>query len=591
MITRFIPPFLAGGIIGAMLLGVTGLVPAHAELPQSLYHWALDNGVFDETGTGPDLGNHQGQFRDPGVAGGCIRLENGAYMSLAAPDLFNRPRGSFSIWVCPLWSDAGAAPNTSHTFVSFSWKGEGAFGVISDGWWESHGGKPYTYFIFNNHLKLKTENRLVYTQGRWMNFTFTWDLVGPKTLTYYVNGLLKASIPTDDRFECQLEKLVIGSDQGSPSPNRRFGNCDVDEIQLFDCTLSPDQVLELYMKSAPLDRYSSASGSLAMKWEKPILALFDEGKSWMTEAGARRAIQRTVQAGFNTYIPCVWHGMGSRYTTALAPVEVSLPRGEDPLERLIRMAHGAGLQVHPWFTVALRQRDLHPKFHGRGTPDQAFDLHRPAFRRFIIELILDVARRYPVDGINLDYIRTMGFCTCRNCQDEYKARYNWSLSSDIALYQADKSAAPASLIQWNDAAVAKILREVSIQARQLRPGIIISVDGSPKPPLRSASVQGRNEVAWAEAGYVDLIFNMDYRAHPDLESLEFTRQILPRECGLVPLIGNYQAGPPITSRNAFRVSSLAAMALARPPHGFGLYLYDLLSDSQIQALEPILGGE
>ncbi len=69
-------------------------------------------------------------------------------------------------------------------------------------------------------------------------------------------------------------------------------------------------------------------------------AIFDEGLGWITEEGARKTIQRIKKAGFNVYIPCVWHGRGTRYPSTLAPIDVRIKStSEDPLHRLIKISH------------------------------------------------------------------------------------------------------------------------------------------------------------------------------------------------------------------------------------------------------------
>ena len=110
---------------------------------------------------------------------------------------------------------------------------------------------------------------------------------------------------------------------------------------------------------------------------KPGRVLFDEDFSWLTQEGADRLLQHAQEAGFDTIIPCVWHGRGVTWPSKRAPRE---PRWEqtvnqnpDPLGYLIKKAHALGINVHPWFTVGLRQKDFFSEFAEPGTPEKSFN--------------------------------------------------------------------------------------------------------------------------------------------------------------------------------------------------------------------------
>jgi hypothetical protein len=49
---------------------------------------------------------------------------------------------------------------------------------------------------------------------------------------------------------------------------------------------------------------------------------------------------------------------------------------------------------------------------GDGVPESFFDIHDEKFHTFIRDVVLEVVRGYPVDGINLDYIRSGSVCAC-----------------------------------------------------------------------------------------------------------------------------------------------------------------------------------
>jgi uncharacterized lipoprotein YddW (UPF0748 family) len=89
--------------------------------------------------------------------------------------------------------------------------------------------------------------------------------------------------------------------------------------------------------------------------------------------------------------------------------------GYDPLAFLVEEAHVRGLTFHAWFNPfrVSKQADpaqLVPEHPARKHPDWVFayggqlyyDPGVPAVRQFVTDIVLDVAERYPVDGVHFD---------------------------------------------------------------------------------------------------------------------------------------------------------------------------------------------
>ena len=285
-------------------------------------------------------------------------------------------------------------------------------------------------------------------------------------------------------------------------------------------------------------------------------------------------IRQTLEGGFNVLTAPVWQGRGTRYPSRLAPPDPRLAerlaRNEDPLAFLIERAHAAGLEYHAWFNVALRQSDILQPYWGTGTPERAFDLHLPAFRNFIVALVLEVVERYPVDGVNLDHIRTMGFCTSDACERAYMERTGHSLRKDIALRHRS-GASRKRLGDWNGEAVTDIVRRVTRGVRLLRPGIPVSVDAHPLD--RNLLLQGQDSVRWANEGAINHIYNMDYRTRPDFDLALQVRDRLIEPRKLVMLFSTYEIeadGP--APRDPERIAAYVELTRRLLP-GTGLAFY------------------
>lgn len=318
--------------------------------------------------------------------------------------------------------------------------------------------------------------------------------------------------------------------------------------------------------------------------------IFDEGIGWTTKDGADRTLARIKEAGFQVYVPCIWHGRGVSWPSDLAPWDIYLVNrtkpGYAPLRYLIAKAHEMEIEVHPWFTVALRQADLRPEFAEPGTPEQAFDVHNPEFRRWMAELVSEVVERYAVDGVNLDYVRTMGLCASASCEKDYQERYGRTLSLDRVVFNLKPGRMP-SITEWQEQVVSTLVETVSRAVRAKGRNIVISADVAPDV---LAPAQGQNSIEWANRGWVDTLFRMDYGRTIDVERTESIRRRLKNPDALTMLISNnervaYRQG---RSREEGWLRDTVTMVEQRWPHsGIGIYLYSMLTDAHVATLQAM----
>jgi len=313
--------------------------------------------------------------------------------------------------------------------------------------------------------------------------------------------------------------------------------------------------------------------------------IIDESLSWLSSGDAARLLRRIKSAGFNVLVPFVWHGMGATWDSTLAPRIAKYPGG-DPLARLCTAAKEEGIEVHPLFAVALRQREFLSQFVRLGTPDQMFEMHLPDFRDFIVSVIMEVVERYPIQGINLDYIRAGGIGTSLVGVSDYQTRTGRDLLEDRSL---GTDTAMKSIVSWQTAAVGDVVRKVAAQAKRVRPGIVMSMCGNPAVP--ELALQGQDAIGWTNADLIDVVYNMDYRQNPDFEVLKHVRDQLSHPEALVQMVGNYESANRLLNKTA--VTSRApklVVQLVQESRDFSLgngicvYLYSMLSDAQVATL-------
>jgi uncharacterized lipoprotein YddW (UPF0748 family) len=333
------------------------------------------------------------------------------------------------------------------------------------------------------------------------------------------------------------------------------------------------------------------TSNVAQADEQPMVqesrAILDEGLNWVTKDSAERVCARIARAGFNVFIPCVWHGRGTIWPSKLAPWDSHNVRaqGFDPLGNLLQTAERYHIEVHPWFTVSLRQREFFQKFYDSGTPAERFDVHREPFREFMYSLIFEVAATYPIHGINLDFVSAGGICDSPWCVEDYRRQTGRNLLVDRQIRRVP-GWDMKELIAWQSAAVTDLVRRISVSCWRAKPNIVISMSGDPVHPL--LKIEGHDSGKWADDGLIDVLYNMHYEPNPDFAAISTIQSAMKRPEAMVVGIGNYEeatASSPVRSREPAQLAALIRMARTlQQGNGVAVYLYSMLNDAQIDAL-------
>ncbi len=314
--------------------------------------------------------------------------------------------------------------------------------------------------------------------------------------------------------------------------------------------------------------------------------------SWTKKEHVDEVLSRIKNAGFNVYMPTVWQGRGTAWPSKHAPWDTKLadrPKTDfDPLRYVIEKAHAMGIEVHPWFTLMLRQSDIFPEFALPNMPQKAFDVHNPAFRELLGKLIEEVVVNYDVDGINLDYVRAVELCSSASCEEEYGKTYKRTLKADELLFKVLPSAVP-SLIDYQEAAVTALVRAISESVRAKKPHLLLSADVFVgHAPLS----QGQNSVSWINNGLIDVILRMDYGRQINIAAMDGTRRELSHPDKQSLLISNMSNPDEMVSGQKFfprdgkwLADTSSKIRKLWPKTGIAVYFYKYLTDEQIAALQ------
>jgi uncharacterized lipoprotein YddW (UPF0748 family) len=309
----------------------------------------------------------------------------------------------------------------------------------------------------------------------------------------------------------------------------------------------------------------------------------------MTREAIDQVVSRAADAGLNTLIPDIFVRARFLAKSDLFPMDEGVEEGLDPVAYLVERAHEKGLEVHPWFCVTYRDRRFREQLPGVAMVDAqgeeislGADTHRPEYRGFIVDLMVGVARDYEVDGIHLDYIRTMGRCYCGKCRTEFQQTRGKPLTE----------ATDDEWVAWQREAIGDIVRRTAEGVRAVRPDAIMSA--AVFSSLPGGASQGQDPAEWARQGWIDVVIPMDY-AMQTLAVRANERQFLAAlddDGKLVTGLSLYQrGGDDVSSRPPELVREQLQLVRSLGIHGYCLFEFRYLSDEIIEMLKADINEE
>lgn len=281
--------------------------------------------------------------------------------------------------------------------------------------------------------------------------------------------------------------------------------------------------------------------------------------------------------------------------------------GRDPLGELLPLAHAAGLEVHAWMNCCLvwsgagPPRDprhvinAHPEWVARmadGRPMTRLSPQarerlmvegvflspgNPGVRHWIANIAREIVTRYPVDGIQLDYIRQPGIPI--GFDPTTRARFALEHGADpdpalpgqpfYRLPPAERASMDSAWSAFQKEQVTAIVREVRDTLAAVRPGIALSA----AVLADTLTAQNRNRQAWSawlRDGLLDRAYAMCYA--PQVQTVVTQLAAMSEQVGtarLVPGIAIYNTSPATAAAKIKAARALGFPAIA-------LYSYDSL---------------
>jgi len=281
-------------------------------------------------------------------------------------------------------------------------------------------------------------------------------------------------------------------------------------------------------------------------WVTPIE---DRGfRDWPSAPGlspdSQRAELRTLLdsaavIGLNAVILHVRLAGDAMYPTKYAPWSALLtgtsgeaPRpAYDPLAYAVEQAHARGLQLHAWFNpfravlptvkgklAKTHVTRTHPEWIRKYGSQTWIDPGDPAARKFVLETILDVVKRYDIDGVHLDdYFypyRESRVITRRVHHHRVRERRDIEFPDEKTWKKYGKAEGWTDRDAWRRANIDDFVQSLYRGVKAIRPSVLVGISPfgiwRPGSPAGITGLDAFNEIyadsrRWLGEGWVDYI--------------------------------------------------------------------------------------
>ncbi len=277
-----------------------------------------------------------------------------------------------------------------------------------------------------------------------------------------------------------------------------------------------------------MEQASQTRGYLAAAYVRAQPSPAVEGRAFWNHSGTGaypgdwdRTAQQLAAAGFNMVVPnMLWGGLAHSPSDVLPQSDTFRKHG-DQIAQCVAACKRHGVEVHVWkvnFNLSTAPKEFVERMQRAGRTQVSAEAEpidwlcpsHPENRKLEIDSMLEVARKYDVDGLHFDYIRYPhgSACYCGGCRERFQAETGVKVANWPAGVRSDGRERDRYL-QWRCDQITRLVAAVHDEAKQINPRIKISAAVFGAYPDCRVSV-GQDWVAWVEAGYLDFVCPMDY---------------------------------------------------------------------------------
>jgi uncharacterized lipoprotein YddW (UPF0748 family) len=283
--------------------------------------------------------------------------------------------------------------------------------------------------------------------------------------------------------------------------------------------------LEAAVRAAATETYARCQPSR----EAELRAAWIHTAFGVADWGWEKSIRHLKEKGFNAIFPNMCWGGGAYYDSQVLPVAEEVKTRGDQVAECLKWCRKYGVELHVWKVNwnlggahtpdAFRQRLREESRLQRDPEGKEIDWLCPSDdRNFALErdAMLELVRKYHVDGIHFDYIRYPDYsgCFCDRCRTKFEAR----VGHPVAAWPADVITGPLRIgwLQFRRDNISRLVQAVATATRRLDPHCRVSAAVFGWWDSARDSV-GQDWVRWVNEGWLDMACPMDYV--PDNDSL------------------------------------------------------------------------
>jgi uncharacterized lipoprotein YddW (UPF0748 family) len=324
---------------------------------------------------------------------------------------------------------------------------------------------------------------------------------------------------------------------------------------------------------------------------------------WLTNVDSRvmnardnlaAGLSQLAELGFNTIYPAVWQRGYTLYPSDVAReltgAEV-LPNSpfvdRDVLAEIIELAQPLNIRVIPWFEYGLMvppQSTIARKYpellmldrhgnsqriqgaNGKLDPNAWLNPSHDRVRKFIVDLIADVVRRYPVAGIQLDDHFSvpieMGYDLFTQQLFDRQNRLNWN--------------------EWRELQLTELLKQLVKSVKSIQPDCIISI--SPNPLNFSKSRYLVDWQQWSNFGLIDELVLQVYRDNLTAFDLELSKSEVRSINTKIPTIIGILTGLRTKPISTKAIEQQVNLTIAKQFGGYSCFFYETLFYEQLSPI-------
>ena len=328
-----------------------------------------------------------------------------------------------------------------------------------------------------------------------------------------------------------------------------------------------------------------------------------EGRAVWTHSGLgaypgdwNRSAKLLADNGFNMIIACMAWGGVANYNSDLLPRSELCKKYGDQIEQCCAAARKHGLDIHIWkvhFQLrADTPKDFMEKLRREGRlqvdvegkqRDWLCPTH-PENRKLELDCMLEIARKYSIDGLHSDYIRypDRETCYCEGCRRRFEADSGRKVSDWPA--ECYSGARKEEYNDWRCRQIDMLVEAISREVRKIKPDLKLSAAVFRKYPLFRI-YKAQDWPVWVKAGQIDFVCPMNY-TNSNEDFTEMVRDQVRIIDGRIPLYSGIGVKSSKSELTAEQVLEQIRISRSLGADGFVLFSFN---DKTAETIIPAIG--